>query len=159
MPAPRGPCQQTPVLEGRARLPYARAGDVIPRAAIKDAPTCLRCAAAPLFEEKRDVLVGAAVAQFANPFGAHRTVVVARLAAGDQPVDAGEVKSVERPQQRFRRDEPDRGRYLAKVVDAVNEPPVLNRYAHPDVVRPGQTARDVGEPAGTLGKDLEGVLW
>ena len=83
----------------------------------------------------------------------------AGLAAGDQPVDAGEVQPVERAEQRLGGDEPHRGRHLAQVVGAVHEAPVLDRHAHPDVRRPGERGGELREPLVALGQDLEGVLF
>ena len=55
------------------------------------------------------------------------------------------------------RDEPDRRRHLAQVVGAVDEAPVLDRDAHPDVRRPLEPRRKLGEALVALREDLERV--
>src|ERR1700684_1604514 len=79
----------------------------------------------------------------------------AGLAAGDEPVDARQVESFERPEQRLGRDEPHRGIDLAQIVGAVNEAAVLDRDPDPDVRVPVQHWRKLGQPLVALGQDLE----
>jgi hypothetical protein len=80
------------------------------------------------------------------------------LATGNQPVNVGEVKTDERPQQRLGRDEADRRRHPPKIVGAADPALVLDRDAHPYVRGPLKTRCYLGEILMTLGQDLEGVM-
>ena len=60
------------------------------------------------------------------------------LAAGDEPVDAGEVEAFERTEQRLGADEAHSRRYFAQMVGTLDEATVLDRDAHPYVGRPGK---------------------
>ena len=64
-------------------------------------PPAFERAAAPLLEEEGDALRLAVVAQLDATTRAHRAVPRTGLAAGDQPVDAGQVEAVERAEQRL----------------------------------------------------------
>ena len=83
---------------------------------------------------------------------------MAGLAAGDQPVDALEVQVLEPAEERLRRDEAHGGGHLAEVVGAPHPALVLDRHAHPDVLRPRQGGSDLCEPLVALRQDLEGVV-
>src|SRR5262245_3397223 len=56
---------------------------------------------APLVEEEGDVLRQALVAQLAHPLGIEPAEAGPALAAGQDPVDTGQVQAAERPDQRL----------------------------------------------------------
>src|SRR5215210_5118023 len=63
------------------------------------APAGLWRSAAPLLEEDRDVGVGTLVSEVENPCGIHLPSPGPALAAGEQPVDALDVKAGEWSEQ------------------------------------------------------------
>lgn len=87
----------------------------------------------PLLEEERDLLYLAALLKVDEPLFADGAATVAGLPSSDQPVDPCEVESFEGTEKRLSGNEPNRCRYLAERVGAMNKPPVLDRNAHPDV--------------------------
>jgi hypothetical protein len=96
-----------------------------------------------LLEEERDCLIGAAIAQVANPRGITSAALMPGLPARDEPVDTREVKSFKRSQQRLGGHEPNSSRHGAERVGATDEPPILDRDAHPHVRVPVEGGREV----------------
>jgi hypothetical protein len=82
-------------------------GQLVPGAAVEYPFAAFAASAAPLLEEERHALVGAAIPEFAHPVGPHWTMAGPGLAAGDQPIDPGQVRALEAAEQRLGRDELD----------------------------------------------------
>lgn len=101
--------------------------------------------AAPLLEEVRNALLGAAVAQLAQPLDLHLPVLGTRLSPGYEPVDARQVEPFKRTQQGLGGDEPHGCVDLAQAVGAVDEAAILDRDADPDVRMPRQGRCQVGQ--------------
>ena len=114
--------------------------------------------AAPLLEEERNAFGAAAVAQVAQP-SSHRPVD--GRGPDSPPAISQSIPSRSRPSSGpssgSADDESDRGRDLAQRVGAMDEAAILDRDAHPDVGRPRQSGRELGEPVLALRQHLEGV--
>src|SRR6266536_2536290 len=67
-------------------------GHLVPGASVEVASAGLRRDPSDLFEEERDVLPGAAVAQVTDPVEVDGPMAGAALSSGDDPVDAGQVE-------------------------------------------------------------------
>lgn len=102
--------------------------------------------------------MSALVAELTQPRLIDRPGSMTGLAAGDQPVDVGQIKSEERAKQRLSGDESHCSRHLAQVVGAADPALVLDRHAHPHVRGPREPRRDLDEVLVTLRQNLEGVL-
>src|SRR5690606_16963304 len=92
---------------------------LVPRLSVEQAPSRLRSMATPLLEEEGHAIGEALVSQLAHPRRVHGASVPPRLPASDEPVDAGQVYPLQRPQQGFGGDEPDRCRNGTQPVDPV----------------------------------------
>ena len=152
-----------PALPGRPLMPRrsatASVGHLVPGAPVELAaagssggapPHCLKKNATPSCV--------AAIAQLAQPLD----LAPGGAAAPDSPPAISQSMPVElepfkRTEQRLGGDEPHGGGDLAQAVGAVNEAPVLDRDAHPDVRRPRQVRRQLREPLVALRQDLEDV--
>src|SRR5262245_43580166 len=88
---------------------------LVPRTTVEISATRFRDAAAPLLEEKRDMRVGALVANVAHPPGVDSATDRSALAANDYPVDAVERKTWDRAEQWLDREEANGGRDVLKV--------------------------------------------
>src|SRR5216683_1616838 len=64
---------------------------------------------------------------------------------------------MQRADQRLGRDEPYGRRDLPQAVDTAELAGLLHADAHPDVLRPGQVARQPLQPSGPFGEYLVGV--
>ena len=93
-----------------------------------------------------------------RPGWIHRPRARPGFAAGDDPPDLVQIQPGQRSEQRLARQEPDRGRNRAQVLDPVGDLEVFDRDTHPHVGRPGQVGRQPGQPPGPFGEDLVGVL-
>jgi hypothetical protein len=82
----------------------------------------------------------------------------ARLASGDQPMDVLQIKALKWPQKGLGRNEPDRGRDFAQGVCSMDESPILDADAHPDVRGPGQLRRKFDETVLALGQNLKDMV-
>jgi hypothetical protein len=80
------------------------------------------------------------------------------FAAGDQPVNVGQVDAVERPKQWLGRDEPHCGRKAAEVIDRFNCSRPFDANPHPDVRRPLQLVGNARKAKRAFRQDLVGVL-
>src|ERR1700742_3193065 len=87
------------------REPLDRGRHLVPTPAVDSASFGLRCTATPLLEEERDAGVLTHVADppppFPLDFPLDRTMIRARLPAGDHPVNSFKVEPVERSYQRL----------------------------------------------------------
>lgn len=79
------------------------------------------------------------------------------LAPRDEPVDAREVQSLKRTEQRFSGDEPDRRRNGSQRVGTMDELAILDRHAHPDVHWPIEPSAEFSQALMTFGQDLKDV--
>ena len=86
----------------------------VPQAAVQDAPgplfpdaLAIGIESAPLLEEEGDIGVPALFAERTEPLRVGPAGAWAALAAGDDPVDAGEVQVFKGTQQRFAREKAD----------------------------------------------------
>jgi hypothetical protein len=111
------------------------------RLSIKLSTACLGGSAAPLFEEERYVRFAALLAESPDPGGTDWSVPRARLAAGNEPVDSGQIENLKRAQQRLGADESDGSGNLSQPVRPVHESTVFVANAYPHVGRPGQQRR------------------
>jgi hypothetical protein len=76
-----------------------------------------------LFEE--EIRFAALLAKSPDPGGTDWTVPRARLAAGNEPVDSGQIETLKRAQQRLGADESDGTGNLSQPVRPVHEPTVF----------------------------------
>ena len=89
----------------------------------------------------------AAIAEIADPLRVDRAVARAGLAAGDEPVDSVEVKTVKRSEKRLGGDEPHCRGHRAQGVGSMHESAILDRDPHPDV-RAASRSRQRARPGG-----------
>src|SRR6266566_2729767 len=90
----------------------------------------------PLFEEERHACVKALISELAEPLDFDRSVAVARLATGDDPVNSVEPQPLKWAKKWFGRDEPDRSRDVSKIVRTHCKTSVLDRHPHPHISWP-----------------------
>jgi hypothetical protein len=81
-----------------------------------------------------------------------------RLAPSDQPADAIEVETFERPEQGFGGNEPNCGIDLSESVCSLDKPPVLDGNAHPDIRVPLELRGKLREAPVPLGENLKDML-
>jgi hypothetical protein len=87
----------------------------------------------PLFEQERHLFGDALVADGPDPVRMHRPGARAGFAAGDDPVDAGQIQPGQRAEQRLAGQEPSYRRCRLQLVDAVQRPGILHRRAEHDI--------------------------
>lgn len=104
-----------------------------PDATVQFVPSGLGTQPSPLLEKEGHAGFDALVAQLPGPRGLHRAKARATLAANDDPMDALEIYFPEGFQERFYRDESDRGIGLAQVIDPAKGSSIFKRNAEPDV--------------------------
>ena len=92
--------------------------------------------APPLLEEEWDLFLDASIADVDYPVGIHGAGMRPAFAADYDPIDAGQVHAIQRPQQRLAGKEADTGRHRPQVFDTVADPHILDAGADPDVLRP-----------------------
>jgi hypothetical protein len=78
-----------------------------------------------------------------------------RLTTSDQPVDPFEVESFERAEQGLGGNEADRSWHFPKEVSAMDEPAILDRHSHPNILRPREVSGQFDKSILTLREDLE----
>src|SRR5258708_35865521 len=82
---------------------------------------------------------------------------MARLAATDQPIDAGQVQTFQMAEQRLRTNESHRGRDPTKVISPMHESAIFYRHPDPDVRWPFQLMSNGSESLMALRKHLKCV--
>jgi hypothetical protein len=74
------------------------------------------------------------------------------------PVDILEWQTFERTDERFAREEANRGWYCVEINGTMHDADVFHAYSRPHVFRPRQLGRHVAQAPTSLGQDLERVL-
>lgn len=114
--------------------------------------------AAPLFEEERNSISVAAVANVPYPICIDRSGSGSRFATHDNPVDARQRKARHRAQERLDRQEFGLRCCLAQRTNAMYDLSVLNASSHPNVLRPLESLIKFQHAFGTFRENLKGVL-
>jgi hypothetical protein len=89
--------------------------------------------ATPLLEEERDISSPAQRFDLVDPFRSHWPGVRPALAADDHPMDSGQVGPGDGSNQRFERNETDRGRHPAQRVDPIQHAVIFHAGAEPHI--------------------------
>jgi hypothetical protein len=98
---------------------FAYVGLLVPRSAVEQPTTGLRCAPAPLLVEVGNAFLNASVPHITDPGRITSSVSRSAPAGGDDPMEAIKVQLVHWTEQRFRTDEANDSWDLAQVVRAL----------------------------------------
>ncbi len=93
---------------------------------------------------------------FVDPLLADRTRGLAAFAAYDRPMNAAEIDGTDRSDQRLERDEADRSRRFAQMLDATHDIGILDAGAEPNIGQdfPDLSGNEFCHALGRFGEDL-----
>jgi hypothetical protein len=110
----------------------------------------------PLLEEESYPGLFALLSYLPHPLRVYGTRACPAFATNNDPVNAPQIEA-KRPQKRLAREKAHLGWHFAEIVNPVCPPLVLHRYAHPNVLGPRQTGRQLHQSLRSLRQYLERV--